>query len=136
MPFPPPGDLPDPGTEAISLASPIYIQEGGCVLMHTASQPNRPRGNRMPVRQILRDVSDGWQACVAEGDITGRSKCCRPVQQTLLFPAALWTLDLKAHLGDFRSPQTWTVGSEVGPDLVFPRLPGNSNVLSGARAPE
>ncbi|XP_010848118.1 PREDICTED: unconventional myosin-Vb [Bison bison bison] len=52
--------------------------EGGCVLMHTASQPNRPRGNRMPVRQILRDVSDGWQACVAEGDVTGRSKGCRP----------------------------------------------------------
>lgn len=94
--------------------------------MHTASQPNRPRGNRMPVRQILRDVSDGWQACVAEGDVTGRSKGCRPVRQTLLLLAAL-----HSHLGAFRSPRTWTAGSKVGPDLVFPRLPEDSNVRSG-----
>ena len=98
--------------------------------MHTASQPNRPRGNHMPVRQILRDVSDRWQACVAEGDVTGRSKGCRPVRQTLLLPAAL-----HSHLGAFSSPQTWTAGPEVGPDLVFPRLPGDSNVRSGPGPP-
>lgn len=100
------------------------------MLRHTASQPNRPRGNGMPTRQILREVSDGWQVCVAEGDITGRSKCCRPVCRTLLLPAAL-----HAYLGAFRSPQTWTAGSEVGPDLVFPRLPGDSNVWSGRESP-
>lgn len=101
----------------------------------TASQQTGPVEMRMPVRQILRDVSDRWQACVAEGDITGRSKCCRPVQQTLLLPAALWTLDLKAHRRDFRSPQAWTVGSRGGPRPGLSRATGNSNVLSGARAP-
>ena len=45
MPYPSPGDLPNPGMEPVSLTPPVHVQAG--------SLPLAPPGTRVPMEETL-----------------------------------------------------------------------------------